>query len=72
MGTEKILAFIATRSESFALGSYCPTANATWCLTDYTEEDGALAYVPGSHNYNAHPDRRREIKLCQPFAPRAL
>ena len=31
------------------------TANATWCLTDYTEEDGALAYVPGSHKSNAHP-----------------
>ena len=31
------------------------TSNATWCLTDYTEEDGALAYVPGSHRSNAHP-----------------
>ena len=31
------------------------TANATWCLTDYTKEDGALAYVPGSHKSNAHP-----------------
>ena len=32
------------------------TANATWCLTDYTKEDGALAYVPGSHKSNAHPN----------------
>ena len=31
------------------------TANATWCLTDYTHEHGALAYVPGSHRSNAHP-----------------
>ena len=31
------------------------TANATWCLTEYTKEDGALAYVPGSHRSNAHP-----------------
>ena len=31
------------------------TANATWCLTEYTKEDGALAYVPGSHKSNAHP-----------------
>ena len=31
------------------------TGNATWCLTDYTKEDGALAYVPGSHRSNAHP-----------------
>lgn len=31
------------------------TANATWCLTEYTKADGALAYVPGSHKSNAHP-----------------
>ena len=31
------------------------TANATWCLTEYTKEGGALAYVPGSHKSNAHP-----------------
>ena len=36
-------------------GSSALTANATWCLTDYTKEDGALAYVPGSHRSNAHP-----------------
>ena len=36
-------------------GSQALTANATWCLTEYTEEDGALAYVPGSHRSNAHP-----------------
>lgn len=31
------------------------TANATWCLTEYTKEGGALAYVPGSHKSNALP-----------------
>ena len=31
------------------------TANATWCLTDYTLAGGALAYVPGSHRSNGHP-----------------
>jgi len=36
-------------------GSRALTANATWCLTEYTEEGGALAYVPGSHRFNAHP-----------------
>ena len=36
-------------------GSRALTANATWCLTEYTLEDGALAYVPGSHRSNAHP-----------------
>ena len=32
------------------------TANATWALTDYTKEGGALAYVPGSHKFNANPE----------------
>lgn len=41
------------------------TANATWCLTDYTKEDGALAYVPGSHRSNAHPPADA-AKLARP------
>ena len=36
-------------------GARALTANATWCLTEYTEALGALAYVPGSHRSNAHP-----------------
>ena len=36
-------------------GTNALTANATWCLTEYTLEHGALAYVPGSHRSNAHP-----------------
>ena len=31
-------------------------ANATWCLTDYTLEGGALAYVPGSHLRDGKPE----------------
>lgn len=31
-------------------------ANATWALTDYTRDSGALAYVPESHLENRHPD----------------
>ena len=31
-------------------------ANATWCLTDYTREGGALAYVPGSHLREGKPE----------------
>ena len=30
-------------------GAVAHTANSTWCLTDYTREGGALAWVPGSH-----------------------
>ena len=29
--------------------------NCTWTLTDYTEEDGATAYVPGSHLLRRNP-----------------
>jgi hypothetical protein len=31
------------------------TANTNWCLTDYTLEGGALAYVPGSHRRGTRP-----------------
>ncbi|MEM7079110.1 MAG: phytanoyl-CoA dioxygenase family protein [Pseudomonadota bacterium] len=37
-------------------GETALTANPTWALTDYTREGGALAYVPGSHKANAHPE----------------
>ena len=30
-------------------GPVAHTANSTWCLTDYTLDGGALAYIPGSH-----------------------
>lgn len=47
------------------------TANAMWCLTDYTKEDGALAYVPGSHKSNARPTGVNEAHLAVPaLAPR--
>ncbi|MEL7155270.1 MAG: phytanoyl-CoA dioxygenase family protein [Actinomycetota bacterium] len=31
------------------------TANTNWCLTDYTFDGGALAYVPGSHTRATRP-----------------
>ena len=30
-------------------GAVAHSANSTWCLTDYTLDGGALAYIPGSH-----------------------
>lgn len=36
-------------------GTTALVANATWCLTDYTKRDGALAYVPGSHRFHKEP-----------------
>lgn len=51
----------------FSLGLHCDqgamplpwgqalNVNATWCLTDYTKEGGAIALVPGSHHRKCHP-----------------
>lgn len=44
-------------------GQTALTANATWTLTNYTKEDGALAWVPGSHKRASHP--------VQPMATKA-
>jgi len=33
----------------------CLNCNANWCLTDYTKEGGAFAYVPGSHKLQKYP-----------------
>ncbi len=42
------------------------TASATWCLTDYTKEDGALAYVPGSHKKVSPPVQPMAAKAAVP------
>ncbi len=35
--------------------SFAELANVTWTLSDYSKENGALAYVPGSHLLCRHP-----------------
>jgi ectoine hydroxylase-related dioxygenase (phytanoyl-CoA dioxygenase family) len=34
---------------------YSVVCNISWILTDYTEENGTFAIVPGSHRYCRHP-----------------
>lgn len=34
---------------------HAPVCNATWLLTDYSRDDGALCFVPGSHQFGRHP-----------------
>ena len=46
-------------------GTAALTANATWCLTEYTKEGGALAYVPGSHRSNGHPVQPRAARQAR-------
>ena len=42
------------------------TANTNWCLTDYTYEGGALAYVPGSHRRMTPPTFSDAVKRAVP------
>ncbi len=35
---------------------HAQVCNATWLLSDYTKENGALCFVPGSHQYARHPN----------------
>ena len=34
---------------------YAQVANATWALSDYSPENGATRFVPGSHKFARHP-----------------
>jgi len=46
-------------------------ANMNWTLTDYTRDDGALAYVPGSHREERMPEPGEALPRAIPVeAPR--
>lgn len=50
-----------------------PTAfntNATWCLTGYSQADGALAYVPGSHREFGRPPADAHERAVPAEAPK--
>jgi hypothetical protein len=43
------------------------TANTNWCLTDYTKENGCMAYVPGSHRRMEPPRFPEAVELAVPL-----
>ena len=47
-------------------GQTALTANTNWCLTDYTLEGGALAYVPGSHKLGTKPSFPQAVARAVP------
>ena len=42
------------------------TVNATWLLTDYTQDNGCLAYVPASHKRGARPEHQDDAADAVP------
>ncbi|MBY8822241.1 phytanoyl-CoA dioxygenase family protein [Sphingomonas colocasiae] len=48
--------------------AYAQVANATWLLTDYDRDRGALAFWPGSHKF-CRPPTMRETADIDRFAP---
>lgn len=40
--------------------------NATWLLSDYTRENGALAFVPGSHRWCRQPNDGEAVEQAVP------
>ena len=47
-------------------GAVAHTGNNTWCLTDYTREGGALAWVPGSHREGKRAPPPERVKDAIP------
>lgn len=62
--------FAPPRPYCRAAGTTAFAANATWCLTDYTGEGGALAYVPGSHRIDSEPGPDAASEAIAVEAPR--
>jgi ectoine hydroxylase-related dioxygenase (phytanoyl-CoA dioxygenase family) len=45
---------------------YAELCNATWLLSDYSKENGALVFVPGSHRQRRHPREGEGVELAVP------
>jgi ectoine hydroxylase-related dioxygenase (phytanoyl-CoA dioxygenase family) len=42
---------------------FAQIANATWALSDYTSENGATRFVPGSHKLARHPNTAEALDM---------
>jgi len=51
--------------------AWSDVCNATYCLTDYTLDNGALAIVPGSHRFARQPKFGEGIKRAIPVEAKA-
>ena len=45
--------------------AYAQFCNTTWLLTDYSKDNGALCFVPGSHRWGRHPTPEERFNLDQ-------
>jgi hypothetical protein len=52
---------------------YAQVANANWALTDYTVDNGTIAFVPGSHKLCRAPTRHEatDLTLFEPVGAKA-
>jgi ectoine hydroxylase-related dioxygenase (phytanoyl-CoA dioxygenase family) len=44
-------------------------ANAAWCIDDFSAENGATCFVPGSHRWHRPPDERDDVEAVPLEAP---
>ena len=57
--------------EGLIPNSWFDVSNSTYCLTDYTEENGAMAMVPGSHRLYRQPKPGEGVNKAIPVQAKA-
>jgi len=57
--------------EGLIPNNWFDVCNSTYCLTDYTKEDGAIAMIPGSHKLYRQPKPGEGVKRAIPVEAKA-